>query len=308
MNGIITEIERFSLKDGPGIRTAVFLKGCNMSCLWCHNPETVSPKPELAVEPENCINCLKCAEVCPLGLHKVENGVNTAFERDKCINCGDCKKCAGVCFANALVMVGKEMSVDAVLAEIERDRAYYQNSGGGVTLTGGEVLTQAGFALRLLKKCKESGFHTAIETNFFADFEIIESMLPFIDLVMLDIKHIDGEIHKKYTGVSNNTVLENVIKLDNDGVPFIVRTPVIPGVNYGQNIEEVCIEGICEFLSNLKNLKYYELLDFNPLGEYKYKKLGLYNTFENTMPQGHEKLNSLSKALQEKYNIEVRVS
>jgi pyruvate formate lyase activating enzyme len=279
-----------------------------MSCLWCHNPETVSPKPGLAVEPKNCINCLKCAEVCPLGLHKSENGVKTAFEHDKCINYGDCKKCAEVCFADALVTVGKEMSVDEVFSEIERDRAYYQNSGGGVTLTGGEVLTQPKFALELLKKCKENKINTAIETNFFAGFEMIESLLSFIDLVMLDIKHIDGEIHKKYTGVSNEIILENVIKLNDAGVPFIVRTPVIPGVNYGKNNNGSCIESICAFLSGLENLKYYELLDFNPLGEYKYKKMGLYNTFENTMPQGREKLNSLAEALRGKYNIEVRLS
>ena len=185
MKGIITEIERFALKDGPGIRTTVFFKGCNMACKWCHNPETLSVRPQLMIYPDKCIGCGACVEACRAGARTLGKNGALQYDRTACKHCG---ACAANCFSGALVMSGKEMTVEEVMEEILQDRAYYRNSGGGVTLSGGEVSTQPGFALELLQALKKEGISTAIETNLHAPWSVYERMLPFLDLVMFDIK------------------------------------------------------------------------------------------------------------------------
>jgi pyruvate formate lyase activating enzyme len=291
MRGIVTDIMRFSLKDGPGIRTTVFLKGCNMVCKWCHNPETLALKPQIMSYSERCIGCFNCARACRHGAIVVEGygpASRLAFYKEKCVNCG---ACADVCYAGARVMSGKEMTVDEVMAEVLQDVNYYRNSGGGVTVSGGEVTVQSEFTQAILEACKREGISTAIETNMYADWKVFERLIPALDLVMLDVKLFNGEAHQKWTGVDNARVLENVKKMCAH-LPVIVRTPVIPGVN--DNEEE--IGKIATFVKGLDNVEYYELLLYNPLGESKYQALGINNRFSGEKPQTGEKKRLLMKA------------
>ena len=264
MKHLITDIQRFSLSDGPGIRTTVFFKGCNMRCSWCHNPETLSFDPSLMFYPAKCIGCGKCFEVCPVGAHRVEGGVHI-LDRERCTSCG---KCAELCFAQALVMSGKEMTVEQIMAQVRQDKPYYLSSGGGVTLSGGEVLCHVPFALELARACRAEGISVAIETNLSQKYETIAPLLAECDLVMADLKLVDDEMHRKYTGVSNATVLENIEMIKD--IPLIVRTPLIPGVSATREN----LRGAAELLAGKENLIYYQLLNFNPLGVSKYGYLG----------------------------------
>lgn len=288
MKGVITEIERFALKDGPGIRTTVFFKGCNMACKWCHNPETLPLKPQLMTYPEKCIGCGACVKACKFGAREIVGGA-LRYNRSACTNCG---ACASHCFTGALVMAGKEMTVDEVMAEVLQDQPYYRNSGGGVTLSGGEVSTQPEFACELLQALKAAGISTAIETNLYAPWAVYQSLLPLVDLIMFDIKIFDPELHKKWTGVNNQRILENAKKVADLGIPFLVRTPVIPGVN---DTEEE-IGRIAEFVGQLGGAQYYELLLFNPLGESKYNALEMKNEFVGTRPTKEEGAERLRQA------------
>ena len=288
-SGLITDIQRFSLNDGPGIRTTVFLKGCNMRCEWCHNPETISHKKEIMFYESKCIGCSRCLEVCSAGVHLAKDGRHI-IDREKCTLCG---KCVSECYAEALVFSAKEMTSDEVVAEVLQDKVYYDESKGGVTLSGGEVTCQKDFALEIVEKCKAKGVKTAIETNLLMPFEQIKELLMAVDLVMLDVKIFDDESHKKHTGVSNAQVLENLKKLDGLGVPFIVRTPLIPGVSDG----EENLSAIAGFIAPLNNLMHYELLNFNPLGASKYKSLSSENKFEDARPFEKSKLDDVAERL-----------
>jgi pyruvate formate lyase activating enzyme len=281
--GMVTDIQRFSLKDGPGIRTTVFLKGCNAACRWCHNPETLLPEPELLVYPERCVGCGACvgfdAEKMKQGLPPPRAALTLAS--------------ADGCFTGALSIAGKEMSLADVMGEIEQDADYYRSSGGGVTISGGEVCMQMDFAAAILEACKALGFHTAIETNLAYDYALLERLLPVLSLVMADIKIADNEKHREYTGIENTEVLKNAAALDGAGPPYILRTPVIPGVN--DTVED--IKAIAGFAArNCGNLLYYELLNFNPLGDSKYGGLGLKNPYSSLRPLDDEHMDRLVKA------------
>ncbi len=295
---MITNIQRFSLNDGDGIRTTVFFKGCNMNCSWCHNPETISPAAELMFYENKCIGCGKCYDACALRAHRGVDGIHTIV-RDACISCG---KCADICYAQALEMCGKKMSVDEVMHEIRQDMAYYKNSCGGVTLSGGEVLCQRDFAMELADACKKEGISVAVETNLCFDFEFARPLFEKCSLIMCDIKLFSGSEHKIHTGVSNKKILENIIKLDELCVPVIVRTPLIPGVTDGDDN----ISAIANYIKPLKNLKRYELLNFNPLGSGKYKALSKENIFEKSRPLPKERLLHIEKLVEScgvKYKI-----
>ena len=299
MYGMITDIQRFSLNDGPGIRTTVFLKGCNLHCAWCHNPETIRKKNELMVYPANCIGCGHCVPVCPSGARSIAAGV-LQFDRSRCTACG---ACAAVCFPGALKMAGRSVSVAEVMGEILQDRAYYADSGGGVTLSGGELFCQAEFADALIDACREEKIPVAVETNLNWQFESARPILEKLDLIMFDVKIFDSVEHKRWTGVENAELLDNARRLDTLDRPLIARTPLIPGAtDSAENIR-----AIAGFLRNFRNLRCYELLNFNPLGESKYRALEEKNPFVSARPLKPEALNRLREAAESVGNLTIQI-
>ena len=286
MQHLITDIQRFSLNDGPGIRTTVFFKGCNMRCTWCHNPETLSPSQDLMHYPAKCIGCGRCFAACKAGAHRTEDGVHI-IDREKCTRCG---ACAAVCYAEALVMSGRALSVEDILREVRQDAAYYRASGGGVTLSGGEVLCHVPFAVKLAEACRAEGIHVAVETNLSLPWEEAAPLLDAVDLVMADCKLADDGEHRKHTGVSNRHVLENLAKLTD--VPLIVRTPLIPGIT--ATTENLAAIG--QILAGKQNLLFWELLNFNPLGASKYDGLGAENVFRTARPYTAAELDAFREA------------
>ncbi len=282
MEALITDIQRFSLTDGDGIRTTVFFKGCNMHCTWCHNPETISAQPELMFYTNKCIGCGKCFAACPNNAHRIE-GDRHVIDRKACVNCG---KCAAVCYAEALTMCGKSMSVEDVMKQVRQDIPYYEASGGGVTLSGGEVLCDRDFAVALTDACHAQGISVAVETNLSFPFETIAPLLEKTDLIMCDLKLFDDERHRAYTGVSNKHVLQNLRRIDTLGIPIIVRTPLIPNVTDSEGN----LTAIADYIKDMKHLRRYELLNFNPLGEGKYIGLDKENVFASARPLSKERL------------------
>jgi glycyl-radical enzyme activating protein len=266
MTGIITDIQRFSLHDGPGIRTTIFFKGCNMRCIWCHNPETFTKKVQLRFIAAKCIGCNECYKACKTGALTSIDG-NRKYNESDCTHCGDCED---ACYPEAWISVGKEMSVQEVLDEVLQDVPYYNNSNGGVTISGGEPFSQPEFLIELVKALKAKGVHVGIETNLSYPWSTIEPIFNLVDLVMLDIKTLNDDSHKSLTGISNKQVLDNLRKLDATRKPYIVRTPLIPGANYSpQDIFD-----IAELLSSMSNMMYYELLNYNPLAQAKFTEMG----------------------------------
>ena len=287
MKHLITDIQLFSLNDGPGIRTTVFFKGCNMRCAWCHNPETLSMTPELMFYPSKCIGCGKCFGACPVGAHRMENGEHI-IDRKLCESCGQCTE---VCYAEALVMSGKEMTIDEILSEVRQDKAYYETSGGGVTLSGGEVLCHVEFAAELAEACHREGISVAIETNLSMPYEHIKPLLDKVDVIMADLKILDDELHQKYTGLSNQTTIENIQRIRE--IPMIIRTPLIHGVT----ATEENLRGIAKLLRGKENLIYYQLLNFNPLGASKYQGLDAENPFSDLRPYTDDQMKAFGRML-----------
>lgn len=277
--GMVFHIQRFSIHDGPGIRTTVFLKGCVLECFWCHNPEGRHTCPEVRYFPERCIACGSCVTACPNSAHSLEDGVHT-FLRDRCEGTGACVE---TCFAEALQMNGRLMTVREVMDEVAADRPFYGSSGGGVTLSGGEPTLDNAFALAILKGCKEMGLHTAIETCGECPWGSLDSLLRATDMVMMDIKAMSDEKHRKATGKGNGRILANARLLALSGAPLVFRTPVVRGVNDSK--EE--IGQIASFIRELAGMRKaaalngavpreirYELLRFHRLATDKYRSLG----------------------------------
>jgi len=299
MQGIITDIQRFSVHDGPGIRTTVFLKGCNLRCAWCHNPETLHPGPELQVLPDKCIDCKACLEACPQGAHEVTGG-RRVFHRDRCTACG---ACAAACYSGALVLVGRRMAADEVMAEVLEDRVFYETSGGGVTVSGGEPLSQREFARGILDRAKQEHLHTAVDTNLASPWQDVAALLPVADLFLVDVKMMDSARHTRWTGAPNALVLENARRLSREGVRMVVRTPVVPGVN--DTVEQ--IGAVADFIRAFPNLEYYELLPYHPLGTGKYRSLGMDYAMEGLTPPKPDTMQALAEAAGER-GIAVRVA
>jgi len=254
--GLIFNIQRFSLHDGPGIRTVVFFKGCPLRCLWCHNPEGQFLKKEMVFWDERCIGCKTCLNTCP------NSAVN---DTEKCLLCG---KCVEACPSGAREIAGREMTVEEVMDEIKKDIPFYEESSGGVTFSGGEPLLQKDFLISLLEFCKEKGINTAIETCGYSSWEVLSNVSRLTDLFLFDLKIMDEESHRKFTGVSNNIILENLRKLSSVHKKIIVRIPVIPGVN--DNIEN--INKTADFILSL-GIKEAHLLPFHSAGIEKYRRL-----------------------------------
>lgn len=287
--GLIFDMERFSTADGPGIRTVVFFKGCNLHCCWCHNPESIRSYPELEMNPTECIGCGGCAQSCPSGAH-IMTASGHGLERSLCTRCFACTQ---ECPSGALKVIGTHRSLESCMKEIREDTAFYSRSGGGVTLSGGEVLLQADFAARLLRQCREEGIHTAIESNLCFPEETVRKVAPWLDLAMADIKHMDPQRHKEATGQENHRVLNNLRLLDSLGIPAIVRTPIIPGFND----EDENIRSTAEFLREMRHLRYYELLSYNPMGNDKRRRLG-YSVPDIPVPKKETMLHLASIARQ----------
>jgi len=287
--GLVFSIQRYSTEDGPGIRTTVFMKGCPLRCLWCHNPEGQELYPQIAFNDSRCIGCKACVDACPQGaITFTADGPRT--DRGKCQNCG---KCAEVCPTGARELIGKYMTAEEAFSEVERDILFYRNSGGGVTVGGGEPTMQPRFLVEFLKKCHEKGIHTTLDTSGYVNWRKNEEILKHVDLVLYDIKHIDPAKHADYTGVSNELILENAI---------IVRIPIISGYTDG----EENIRYIMEFVSILKSVATVDLLPFHRLGEPKYKKLDRNYEFEGTQPPTDEYMQKL-KQLVESFGLQARV-
>lgn len=264
-SGVVFDIQRYSIHDGPGIRTTVFLKGCPLRCAWCQNPESQRLEPEILLNKDKCTACGKCVAACPAGANSL-SGLCAKVERQKCLRCG---KCVGVCPNEARRLSGKQMSVDEVIKEVLRDRMFYKTSGGGVTLSGGEATFQPEFALAILRECKTLGLNTAIETCGYASWQVLQSLLEYVDLVLFDIKHVDTVRHQAGTGMNNDIILENAGKIA-ALKPMKVRVPLIPGFNDS----EQDIRAIAAFVGTLPNRIEMDLLAYNPLGEGKYEHLG----------------------------------
>lgn len=261
--GLISDIQRFSLHDGPGIRTTVFLKGCNLRCSWCHNPETIHTRPELAFYPNSCIGCQTCYDTCKHGALYQKNH-QRVYDVTKCVACG---ACAANCPTGALTMIGTQMSAQECFEKLQNDEPYYRNSEhGGVTISGGEPLMQAQFVLQLLQLCKQAGYDTAIESNLSFPFETIEMLLPYLDRIFCDLKLLDTKAHLAATGSGNERILDNIKKLAAYPLPVVVRTPLIPGTT--DSAENIA--GIAKWLKENAKISYYELLNYNPLAEAKH--------------------------------------
>lgn len=274
----IFEIKRFAVHDGDGIRTTVFFKGCPLKCVWCHNPEGIGFKPEVAYYEHKCVGCGECVSVCPSSAHTVKGGMH-GFDREKCIGCG---KCSDVCLGEALVFYGKKMSADKLVALLLEDKDFYDSSNGGVTLSGGECLMQADFCTELLQKLKERGVHTAVDTCGFVSREILDKVIPFTDVFLYDIKAIDEDVHIACTGHSNKKILENIKYLDEKGCKIEVRIPYVPNHNSEQ------IEKTASFLYGLKNIVRVRVLPYHKFAESKYKALDLESTLPQIIPTDEE--------------------
>ena len=264
--GVVFDVKRFSIHDGPGIRTTVFLKGCPLTCSWCHNPESQTSGPELMLRPNRCIHCGACVDACSHGAITWRDGApQTDVER-----CRLCGACVEICYAEARQMVGQAMTVAEVMGQIERDVAFYDESGGGVTFSGGEPLLQPDFLLALLAACRTRGIHTAVDTSGFASWEILDRVRHQTNLFLYDLKCVDDVQHHRTTGVSNALILSNLRALSRQGHEIVLRVPVVPGVND----DDATIDRIGTLAASLPALRRVDLLPYHPTGSEKYRRLG----------------------------------
>jgi glycyl-radical enzyme activating protein len=265
-NGLVFDIQHFTIHDGPGIRTSVFLKGCPLRCLWCHNPESQASGVEIFYLPEKCIVCRACGEVCPEGAHHFENDLHR-LDRSICVRCG---ACVLECYSGGLERVGQEMDVDTVLAEVLADQPFYRTSCGGLTISGGEPMQQFDFTRALLQSAKAAGLHTCLETSGCSSRERYLDIAPLVDLFLFDVKETDPELHRQFTGVSNHAIRENLLALDHSGARLVLRCPIIPGLN--DRLEHLA--GIAELANRLQNVEEIHILPYHPLGSSKSQRLG----------------------------------
>ncbi len=284
--GSVLRIERSSIHDGQGLRTVLFLKGCPLNCSWCSTPESKQPLPERGYDPEQCTTCLKCIDSCPEGaLRLSEQHSKVLINPAKCKRCF---KCLEVCPSGAVKKYGYTLSMQEVIEEISKDEIFYFHSGGGITLSGGEPLAQADFAAEVLKESKMLGIHTAMESSMYGSFEQLDKILPWLDILFADIKHMDSQKHEKWTGEGNSQILDNLRKTDQSRHPLsiIVRIPLIPGFNDSdQNLQETV-----DFCSELSKLKAIELLPYHRLGIDTYRILGRSCPCRSIEPQNVEQL------------------
>ena len=264
--GKIFEIQYFCVHDGPGIRTTVFFKGCPLRCLWCHNPEGIQKRNYLSYIARKCINCGTCVQVCP-AVHKMVDGKHVV-DRNACTNKG---ACTAACPAKALETVGRDVTVLEVFTDVMREKRYYEGSRGGVTISGGEPAMQPEFLLALVREIKKEGVHLALETSGLCDYRVYESVLPYVDLFLYDCKETDQELHKKFTGVDNKLIMENLRKLYAAHAKILLRCPVVKGLND----REDHFRNLAALSRELKDLMGVEILPYHKLGASKVERMGL---------------------------------
>ncbi|MBC7363085.1 MAG: glycyl-radical enzyme activating protein [Candidatus Aminicenantes bacterium] len=294
MKGTFFDLKRYAVHDGPGIRVTVFFKGCPLHCLWCHNPEGISPEKELMLLPSRCARCGDCLRACRHGVLSQEPDGEVVADHSRCTLCGDCIK---ACARDAIQIVGWEATIAEIVTEIEKDRSFFDQSGGGVTLTGGEPLLQAEFTEALIDELKLRGVHVALDTSGYAPEETFLRVAGKSDLVLFDLKLMDEGKHKKFTGVSNQLILHNFRVFDSKTqVPVWARFPLIPGVNDdGENLEEMA-----DFLASLKNVKLINILPYHKGGVEKFRRLGRENEFVVFNSPTEENINGVVKFFQDR--------
>lgn len=292
MNGIVFDIQSYAIYDGPGIRTLIFLKGCPLSCKWCQNPESQELLPQRSYFKEKCTRCGKCVEVCPNYALKMSEE-NIVCNKDLCVLCGTC---VGTCPNNVIEIIGEKRNTDEIIELILRDKPFYDNSGGGVTISGGEPTVQAKFLLELLKELKSKNIHIAIETCGYFSEEIREELITLVDLFLFDIKHIDSNIHKLFTGVKNEKILDNfhyiLTKVGNGRI--IPRIPLIPGVND----DDDAIQGIISFLKSINYTGEVHLMPYNKLAKTKYEKIGKEDQYQDMGDLTEKRMSNIVKLIE----------
>ncbi len=296
--GLIFDIKRYAIHDGPGIRTTVFFKGCPFSCWWCHNPESLVPTPQGLYHNNRCIGCGECINTCPSGAISLETrGVVTNLSL-----CKHCGSCARICPAEARELVGRFISVDRLMEIIKKDVLFYDESGGGVTFSGGEPLLQADFLLEVLEVCGRHDIHRAVDTAGYASEDILMAVAEKTDLFLFDLKLMDPEKHKKHTGISNQKILGNLEILANQGANITVRIPFIPGVND----EPENIERTGSFISALPGIRNVDILPYHNSAKNKYLKFGLDHPPINILSPSREQLSAVAGHL-ESFGLQIRI-
>jgi pyruvate formate lyase activating enzyme len=321
LTGTIFDIKKYAIHDGPGIRTTVFFQGCLLSCWWCHNPESQSRQPVLLYRANRCVLCAACLETCPQQgieirphpspLSQWERGRPEHSEgwgegrvaitdRSKCDVCGEC---ANICYHGAREVSGKEMTVREVLAEIERDVPFYDQSGGGVTFSGGEPLNQRKFLATLLRECQQREIHTVVDTSGYAAWDVIDNIRGDVDLFLYDLKLMDDERHRKFTGVSNELILDNLQRLAKSGEKIEVRIPLIPSVNDdAENLKKTVA-----FIAGLSNIIGIELMGYHDIAAAKYEALGMVYPLPDTTPPSEDDMQTAASYFENK-GLNVKVS
>jgi pyruvate formate lyase activating enzyme len=287
LNGTIFDIKRFAIHDGPGIRTTIFFKGCPLHCVWCHNPEGIESRFELMPNPRRCAaDCTECLKVCPDVLAKKDGRIvlQRAVRGDAL-----CSSCADACVYDALRLVGKRVTAEDITTEVEKDRIFYEQSGGGVTFSGGEPLLQPVFLSELIDELKTWGFHLALDTSGFAAWEVLDRIARKCDLILYDLKTMDDAMHRKYTGVSNRLILDNLKRLSSVGKEIWVRVPLVPGVND----DEENMRRTADFLRPLPNIKRVSVLPYHKGGCEKYTNLGKGAGFRAFEPPSEERVGAV---------------
>jgi pyruvate formate lyase activating enzyme len=287
--GIIFDVKRYAVHDGPGIRTTIFLKGCPLRCQWCHNPEGIESEPEIMLRPSRCATeCDECLSICPQdAISKYGNSIKI----DKA-KCDLCAKCEEACVYEALEVVGREVTVQEVMDEIEKDKIFFEESGGGITFSGGEPLLQLDFLEALLKEIKKKNIHVTLDTSGYVSFGDLERISDKVDLFLYDLKIMDNEKHKKYTGVSNRLILDNLKKLAEGAKPIAIRIPLVSGIND----DDHSIQMFAEYLKSLQNITQINVLAYHRGGREKYKRLRkekLQNTFQTPSDERIEEITKI---------------
>jgi pyruvate formate lyase activating enzyme len=297
--GIVFDVKRFALHDGPGVRTTVFLKGCPLRCSWCHNPESQAAQPEILFTQERCIGCGLCAAACPQKAIALDAG-GAVTHRASCSGCGDC---VSACPQGARSLAGVSCTVADLAAEIERDSLFFDESGGGVTLSGGEPLAQAAFAAHLLRRCHDSRIHTVVDTCGYGDEGALDLIAEQTDLFLYDIKLLDDERHIAATGASNRIILENLARVSHRGIPLWIRYPLIPGVN--DLVSD--LEQLGSFVAGLAHVEALQILPYHSAGKRKRDRLERSDRADGTKPPLAEALESAVEIVQRRLDIPVTI-